>query len=177
MSRVLLITSTLALAAAGPAATAQMIYAGTQEIGLSGLIDFDTPAGTLIHLSAVYGFFVADGMELGGSAGMTDDDHHTVWRAAGIFEYDYDLGMELVPYLGARVGAAKYEIKATNTRRRRDDFALLLGGVAGVKYFIAEHIALDIALNLEWASDDIYPSHGGFENTDARISLGLRFFF
>ncbi|RKX30977.1 MAG: hypothetical protein DRP22_04415 [Verrucomicrobia bacterium] len=177
MRRVLLVILIMMLAAAGPAATAQMTYAGTQEIGLSGLVDFDTASGTLIHLSMMYGFFAADGVELGGQVGVTDDDNHTVWRAAGIIEYDYDLGMELVPYVGARCGVAKYEVEATKTRKSRDDFALLLGGTAGAKYFIAENVAVDIALNLEWASEDIYPSDDGFENTDARVTLGLRFFF
>jgi len=167
----------LAIAVGTAPAAAQMTAAGTQEIGVSGLVDFDSANGTLIHFNLLYGLFVADGVEVAGTAGVTDDDNHTVWRIGGVMEYDYDLGLELVPYLGAAAGLAKYEVEKSGTRKARDDYAFFLGAAVGSKYFLAENVALDVALKLEWASDDIYPEDDDFQNTDARITLGMRFFF
>ena len=54
----------ISLFAAG--SMAQGIAEGTKELGLSGVLDFDTGVGSLFDLSVSYGYFLMDGLEVGG---------------------------------------------------------------------------------------------------------------
>ena len=73
-----LLTSLLC-AAFAVSASAALLPAGTQELGLSGGVDFDTAAGTQIDLDIFYGFFVEDSLQLGAKIGLYNDDDVTAW--------------------------------------------------------------------------------------------------
>ncbi len=176
---VVVIFAVLALTAG--AAQAQLLSAGTQELNVSGLVDFDTAAGTLIDASLFYGVFLYDYIEAGGLLGVIDDDNRTIWRFGARGEYDFDLGMEMVPYLGGAVSYAHYELDRTtplgNTTTDNGN-ALVFTAEAGAKYFVTENVAVSGALVLEWATDDIFlEDENELQDTNAQLRLGMRFFF
>ena len=50
-----------------------MIYEGTRELSLAGELEFASAAGTEVSLDAAYGYFVADGLQVGGLGGFSDN--------------------------------------------------------------------------------------------------------
>lgn len=55
--------------------------------------------------------------------------------------------------------------------------AAVIEGKAGLKYFIAENLALSVAYVCSFANSAIYWDGDEAEKTDARIELSVRFFF
>jgi hypothetical protein len=161
---------------------AQRLAVGTQEVKLSGTIDFKTAAGTLIDLDVFYGVFVMDYLEVGGVLGVIDDDARTIWRIGAASEYNIDLGSPLVPYVGLGIYLSKYEIQVKNsdliiaTEDEKEE-AFLASGEVGCKYFLTDNVALSTAFVFEWATKDIYPDDNKMTDTDYHIDFGLRAFF
>ncbi len=152
---------------------ASLLPAETREIGLSGVIDFDTPSGRLIDLNVFGGYFIADYLEIGLKGSYRDDDDSTFWSIGPHGEYNFDIGTELVPYLGLSLDYAHCDYDALDS----SDSALVIGFQAGAKYFITEYFALDAAFVFEHANSDLYASDDDLKNHDERIELGVRYFF
>ena len=51
-----------------------------------------------------------------------------------------------------------------------------LAGLAGVKYFLAENVAISADAEIDWADDEIYPKDEDFDDTNFQFNLGMRFF-
>lgn len=162
----------LAVMLAG-SAPASLLPAGTTELGVSGLLDFDTPADTLITLDLSYGYFVQDNIEAGMSAYFRNDDNYTLWSVGLFGEYNFDIGTGMMPFMGLDLSLAHAE----GGIPERESDAVILGARGGAKYFVTEFLALSAQLVLEAATDDIFLTEEGLESTDARIELGLRVYF
>lgn len=145
---------------------------GTKELVLDGVFDPDTAAGTEMELNVKYGVFVADRVELGGVAGLADNDLATSWRLGIFGEINMETATQLVPYVG---GGLSY--RYVDFDRGGSTDALELTGEAGVKYFIADNVAISGAGVFSWATDDIYPDDNRLEDTDLKLVLAMRFFF
>lgn len=167
----------LAVAALFVASSSQaaMIQEGTRELGVKGLIDFESEDDTLIDLTLSYGYFIADQVELGGSVGIVDDDNFTQWRIGGFAEYNIDQGSEWVPFVGVSLDLSGAELD--NAIRDEDNTAIVFGVDVGIKYFLVEHLALTAALDFDVATDDIYQGENKAEDTDFAIEFGLRCYF
>lgn len=154
-------------------ATAQTLTAGTQELVVGGLLDPDTAADTQFDLSVKYGYFVADYLEVGGAGAISDNDAVSTYGIGGFVEYNFDLGTEVVPYVGAGLGwlNADYDIVG------EDEDAIEFSGYGGVKYFIAQNIAISGELEFDWASEEIYLEDDDIADTNIQLNLGMRFFF
>ena len=162
----------------------------TSELGVSGLLDFDTSDGSLMDFGLFYGYYVADYVEVGPSFSLRNDDSRTEWSVGVQSEYDLDLGTEFVPFFGlgleytdvddddvptdAVVETVDGETLPNNSISQS---AIIVAGRVGSKYFITESVALSAQFEFDWASDDVYADENGAENTNAKIELGLRFFF
>jgi hypothetical protein len=170
MKKALAIVSVLALAAASYGAT---LAQGTKEIAVSGSLDPDTAVGTDLKLAAQYGQFIMDNVEVGVVGDIIDNDFGTSWGLGAQGEYNFDLGNEMVPYVGLAALWQQVEPKDTDS----NDTAVLKGSV-GVKYFIAENIAIFAAANLRWAADEIFVNDedGDLEDSDYNFDLGMRFY-
>jgi hypothetical protein len=178
------------------------LLAGNRELGVAGTIDFDTVDDTLIDLNVTYGYFIADYFELGARVGLTDSDTTSQWRIGGFTEYHLYYDSPLVPFFGGSIDLAGASIDipgrsvvvaavdpdgmggadAAGTQVQvgkvdEDNTAIVLGLVAGVKYFLNEDVAISSALNLEFATDDIFPADNDVDSTNWDIEFGLRFFF
>lgn len=95
---------------AGSTAFAVNIDQGTRELQLSGGVDFDTAADTRVDLGIGYGYFVRDQIEVIGALGVSDDDISTEVRGAVSGEYNWDLGTEIVPYVGLGIGGVNVDL-------------------------------------------------------------------
>jgi hypothetical protein len=156
---------------------AQMLAAGTSELKVSGVLDFETADDTLLALDVFYGLFFADYTEYGVNLMVEESDHVSIWALGVEGEYNYDLGTELVPFVGAGIGYARYDVEYGGDEGNDEDNAIIVKGSAGAKYFITENVALSGSFVLRWASEDIFATQDDFEDTDAYLQLGMRFFF
>lgn len=171
MRKWIVLTVIAALACASQAASLKQ---GTQEIVVEGLFDPDTAADQQLDLSLGYGQFIQDNLEVGGEVAFSDNDVATAYGFAGLVEYNFDQGTEIVPFVGASLGWAKAEVDVGD--EDFDNDALVLGVSAGLKYFLAENVAVSGDVTYEWASDEIYDSDDGLEDTDLTLNLGMRFY-
>ena len=185
---------------AGVAGAANLVQ-GTQELSLSGMLDFDTVNKTYYDIAAGYGYFFFDGFEAGAKATYAADDAARMWSFKFFGEYNFDLtemGMipQLVPYLGLSfgVGGASYDftiteyttvqdafgqqtVEAVNANYNDRDTGVLVGGEAGAKLFVTDDFALTLAFLVDMCSGAIYPSDDGLKKVDGRLQLGMRYYF
>ena len=148
-----------------------MLSGGTKELAVVGNFDPSTESDTNIELGVKAGLFIQDLLEVGGSAGFQDNDTVERWNVGTFAEYNLDLGSDWVPYIGLGLDFAQVDIGTT------DENALIFGIEGGVKHFIAPNIAISVALELQAATDDIFPDDGDADSTNFDIDLGMRFFF
>ena len=164
-------------------AMATVVYAqpsimeGTREFSISGGYDPDGAVGSELDLELGYGVFVRDAIEVGGILGYTSyedagfGDDLKIWALGGFVEYHFDMASMSVPYIGATVGYANYDTGVL------DDSSFVYGPKVGVKYFIADNVAVDIALEYLLASEEIFVNEGVAEDNDLSLSFGIRAMF
>lgn len=162
----------LAFASALAPAQAANLLQGNREIGVSGLVDFDTVDDTLIDLSLQYGVLLRDALEAGGRVGIRDSDSATLWSLGGFIEYNFLGETEWVPFVGTGVA-----ITSSDVNDRSDETGVGLNLTGGTKYFLSDSVALTTALTFEWATDDVFPTDDGAEDTNWDIEIGMRFYF
>jgi len=172
MKRLIAVLAVLALAVTGQAAN---IDAGTYELELGGGIDFDGPSGTQFDLNAGMGYFVADYIEVGVRIALSDNDDVGSYGLGVFGEYNFDLGTQLVPFVGADVSWFNVDVEGEFVDESED--AGVLGVYGGVKYFLTEDVALYAQAEAELASEDIYLEDDDVENTNFLITWGIRYHF
>ncbi len=167
------------LATLVPPLQAGRIDAGTIEMGVDMELDFNGANGTTYSGDLRGGYFVVDGVLVGGCMGFQADDDWTGFGLHAFLEQHFETDTPWIPYVGGSLGFeyCSYEYRADDVKISESDNALVLGLSAGVKFFITETTALDLGLALDIASEDIYhASDGDGDNVDATLGLGLRFF-
>jgi len=186
MKRILGIALVAGVVAAGLAEGA-MLEKGTHELYLSGS---GHPGGAM-SMSARYGRFIAQGLELGASVGG-GTTRHSSWLASGVFaERSFDLGSTLVPFVGtsfryrtttvqvlrsdAEDAAAEADGEPERIARRTQGF--LAGASAGAKYFVAHNAALSGAVHVDVPSDSSLRFNTNPENVHVSFVVATRFFF
>lgn len=172
-----LLTCLMVIGFAGDVSAQNMIREGTQELGLSGNIDFEGPGGGVdIAATGRYGLFVSPLLELGGLASfarVADGDLTRV--GAGIFgEYHFKVDPKLFPYVGSDAELVYADI---DNGDNDDETTFVLTPKVGIKYFFRDYVAVDANLFVAWASDDIYFNDDELEDTDTGMNLGLRIYF
>ena len=165
----------IALIATAAATSRGMFFEeGTKEISVAGLLDFESANGTRADLNLFYGYFFMDYLEIGLAGSYLNDDAVRVWALGPHGEWNFDIGLELVPFVGGSLMYAHTRNK--NLDENRD--AGIAGLQGGAKYMLTEYAALSAALVFEAATDDIYPeSDDKTSSTDVRAELGMRIFF
>ncbi len=164
----------LAVAAALPlTCPATLLPEGTDELGVSGTVDFQTIGETLVDLHLSYGYFFVDNVEAGLLASYRTDDNYTAWSLGALTEYNFDLGTEFMPFLG---GALKY-MQVDSDLADDSGSAVVLGVTSGAKFFLTEYLALAAGLTLEVATDKVFPAGDDLDIWHARFDAGLRVFF
>ena len=152
-----------------------MLHKGTQELSLSGEMDWDGFDDLDYFVRASYGWFVADGFEFGLTGSLSDQQDSRQFSFGLFSDYNFFRKGKLVPYVGASVEWANADLDIRDLTVNQD--AVLLGAELGVKYFIRENIAISLATVYEWASDEVFDSVDSFEDNRQVIRLGMRFYF
>jgi hypothetical protein len=155
-----------------------MLQRGTQEIGLSGSLDFQQQSDVVIDLAARYGYFLYNNLEIGGFAEIAGDLESSFRYGFGgfaeyHFPYAFGKASSLVPYVGGDVG-----LSFAHSDFTEDNDALVFRPRVGLKWFFRENLAIDANLFVAVATDDLFENRRGhLENYDAGLRLGLRFHF
>ena len=153
------------------AAHGQIFFAGTQEVGLGGMVDFDSTDGTRAEVNAAYGIYVLDYFQVGAECMLKRSGNEKIYGLGITAEYDFDLGMVLFPYVGGHVQVVSYDTNDENGG------AGVIGVKGGAMVFVAESVALYAELCGDWATSSIYAEDEGTTDVDARLEFGLRYFF
>ncbi|GAL14507.1 hypothetical protein JCM19233_5519 [Vibrio astriarenae] len=148
------------------------LTAGTQEFGLQGDVNFDYADDFLVNLQGSYGYFIVDNFLLGGDASLSVSDNVQTYKVGVFGEYNFDFGSKFVPYVGA--GAQFLYSKYFSN----SDTSMNMKSAIGVKYFIAENIAVTTEVNYNIANDDLYVgANGNAKNTNTNVMIGTRYYF
>ena len=98
-----------------------------------------------------------------------DEDYRTSELGAAA---EYHLGHgRFLPYLGAGLGWRRTHFG------KIDEAALVYGPRAGVKYFLADNVALDLEVTYKLSSADVFINDFVAEDTDLSTAVGLRVLF
>jgi hypothetical protein len=151
---------------------------GNQELAVHVSLDFEGAVGDTISADAGWGWFVRDGLLLRGllsyaileDVAAQDSDYRTRELAVAS-EYHFRRARSLVPYVGLGVGWRSTEF-ADLTRS-----GMVYGPRAGVKYFLADNVALDFEVAYRFAGDDVFVNDFVVEDTDLGSAIGLRVYF
>ncbi len=157
-----------------------VMHGGAREIGLRGHWDPNGAMGTEFDISGGYGFFPADNFLVGASAGyaMYQDSvsgmsaYTRLWTLGGFMEYHFDIGTLTFPYAGVEAGFASGKLSGAGSLG-----AFFYGPRVGMKYFISEKLAVDLALKYIMAADDIFLNRGEMEDSDLFVTFGMRAVF
>jgi len=173
----------LLVGAALQPAAAVMLKEGTIEVLVEGAFDFSNwKSEEELSLLGGLGYFVRDDIELGGFVSYQDVEFDSLWGIGCFAEYNQDFGLILLPFVGARITYFDGD--------HFDDDHFLLTLSAGIKWFLAETVAISTALNYEIATEDIFQKDGNWVNatdefggegeytaTNIDIRAGIRCFF
>lgn len=144
------------------------LVAGTQELGVSGHINFTDD--TIYNLDLSYGYFFSPCWEVGFTANVYGDGDFNM--GLGLFtEYNFVNDSKWVPYAGFLAKWAKLDSDFADTD------SIAFGEELGVKYFLRQHIALFAAINYEWSPDDVFGIGDEIKDSAQNINLGMRYYF
>lgn len=150
------------------------LSAGTQDVGISGLVDFYTAESTSINLRGRYGYYFIDDLEVAGMLNWRSSSKQKLASVGGLVEYVFELDTVILPFVGAGISAAYFD---TKTDEKKSGGAGILTGEAGGMTFLAENVALSGAFIVDLASQKVYVRHDSTTRVDLRIEFGLRYFF
>lgn len=163
-------TAVAVLAVAGTTYGASLKQ-GTQEIVVEGFYDPETVSGDATAISIGYGQFIQDLIEVGVEGNYATDEDVETYGLGAFAEYNFDLGTEVVPFVGAGLGWANTDIDDGQSAD-----AVVVSGNVGVKYFLAENVAISADGEVDWSDDEIYVEDGEAKDTNFQLNLGMRFF-
>lgn len=166
------------LTAAGGALGADPPLArGTHEFGVHLSPDLMGPVGDTFFLDLGYGVFVRDRFELRASASYTlledvvaPEEDYRAWDVGFGADYHLPLG-RAVPFAGVFVGWHRINIDTGA------ESAMTWGPRLGLKYFLADNVALAFDAAYAQASKDVFFNDFELEDKDLVTSLGLRVMF
>ncbi len=144
------------------------ILMGTQSIDVNGWID-DDGEDLGITLGGAYGYFIQDLIRVGGYADIMLIGDFKYVSAGGLGEYNYDMGTQIVPFVGGAAGLGWLDTAEDS------ETVLEITGFGGARYFFVDYAAIGAQLNLSLATQDIY--NGGEDFVDWSISLHTSWFF
>ena len=183
MHKYLLAVATILVLALSRTAMAQgqapLLQRGTQELALSGALDFENRGDTTLDLIGRYGYFLRDNLEVGGVAEFSGNfDDAFRYGLGGFAEYHFPQWLSprwpsLVPYAGADV-----LLSFVDTDFGDDNAALTFAPRIGLKWFVRDYFAIDTHLFFAIATDDLFQNdRNDLDPYDIGLRLGIRVYF
>jgi hypothetical protein len=155
---------------------APLLSRGTQELALSGLLDFENRGNTTLELVGRYGFFLRDNLEVGGVAAFSGNFNDAFrYGLGGFAEYHFPqlITPSVVPYLGTDV-----LLSFVDTDFGDDNAALTFEPRVGLKWFIRDYFAVEAHVFGALATDDLYQNkEDELDFYDVGLRLGIRVYF
>lgn len=185
---------TAALVAMVTACHGAMLVKGSRELGIEGLFDSTTGEGDLTDLAIFFGEYPDDNVEVAIMGRIRETDRVEEWRLGARAEVN-NTAYEVVPFLAATFEYARVDVESPTDVVTADeagsesiapppphaaaaDEAIVLGVHAGLKWFLAENVAVSAAVVYEWADENIYETEEGeIEDTNLSLRLGMRYLF
>lgn len=166
------------LLTAGAAFGAPRLERGTRELAVHVSLDFEGAVGDTLAADAGFGWFVRDGLELRGivsyavleDVAARDSDYRTQ-EVGAVVEYHVGRQHRAVPYLGVELGWRSTQFDDVQKS------GLVYGPKAGLKYFLADNVALDFEITYRLASADLFVNDFVVEDSDLATAIGLRVLF
>ena len=194
-TRLMVVATMAAVFAFVPVSQASRIDEGTLEVGGSANLEFVNAYGANFDMNLLGGYFIRNGILLGGRAQTYIQRDYTMIGAFLTVEQHLELEYAWVPYLGTDLGVAFVNFTdgdphqrhspdgvfsvynwSDNENNRAAALVVVLRG--GVKYYLTESLALDTSLNVSLASARIYAQKNREPgNVDVAIRVGLRYNF
>jgi hypothetical protein len=163
--------------ATGANAADSALERGTHEFGIHLSPDLFGPVGDTLFLDVGYGVFVRDRLELRASASYTlledvvgPEKDYRAWDVAVGADYHLLLG-RAVPFAGLFVGWHRINIDTGA------ESAMTWGPRLGLKYFLADNVALAFDAAYAQASKEVFFNDFELDDQDLVTSLGLRLMF
>jgi opacity protein-like surface antigen len=156
-----------------------MLDRGTQELSLAGRLEFPDFDRLDYDLNVSYGYFFADGWEVGTEIGASDFGGVDRADISAFTEYNFNRESWIVPYIGAGIGVAtvSFDDNDFDTGTDLDDGGLIFDVETGVKWFIKPYMAISTAIDFQVATDDIYATDDAVEDNLTSVQVGMRFYF
>jgi hypothetical protein len=155
---------------------APLLSRGTQELALSGILDFKNRGDTTLDLIGRYGYFLRDNLEMGGVAAFSGNfDDAFRYGLGGFAEYHFAglLTPSVVPYLGADV-----LLSFVDTDFGDDNAALTFEPRVGLKWFIRDYFAVETHAFFAIATDDLFQNdRNDLDPYDYGLRVGIRVYF
>ena len=156
-----------------------LVTKGSNEIAISGDLDFATAIGTELELTAKYAYFFWDRISLGARTMVYNNDATSQFGIGLTGEYNFNLppnlrplfGTDLVPFLGVAV-----DYRHTKLFDEKDS-AVVFGAEGGVKFFLTDSTAISLSLVGELATEDIFADDLEATDKNLMLQLGMRFYF
>jgi hypothetical protein len=167
------------LALAASAARAQpRLLAGTQELSVRVSPDFEGAVGDMILADASYGRFLRDRLAAKVTLAyailedVAGEDSDYRMRELGLAaDYHLPVGPRIVPYLGAGIGWRSSQFHDVT------ESDLVYGPRVGIGLFLADNVALELAVTYKLSPGNVFVNDFVAEDTDLGSGLGLRVHF
>jgi opacity protein-like surface antigen len=163
---------------AAQASAQPMLQKGVRELSIHVSPDFEGAIGDMLDARAGFALFVRDGLSarailayavLEDVAG--EDSDYRMSQLTLAAEQHFRREARLVPYLGFGVGWRSSHFADL------EESALVYGPRAGLKYFIADNVALDFEVTYELSPSKVFINDFVAEDTDISSGIGLRVLF
>lgn len=151
------------------AGSEQYLLEGTQELNVSGNLNFDTDN---YNLSTSYGYFVADNWEVGGDVSLGLSDNTDTLDISLFTEYNFTNSSDFVPYVGISAGMLNAEGGDVNFAQQ-DDSAFVFSTQLGVKYFVTKNVAISAEFEQSWSDLEVQ----GLSDSFSEVHIGTSFYF
>jgi hypothetical protein len=153
---------------------------GTRELALSGTIEIPEFEEVDYDIDVSFGYFVADGWELGVRAVGAEIGESERFDFSLFTEYNFNRQSNVVPYIGASVGVATVDFDdfdVGTTLTPEDDESTVFGIQGGIKWFVRPYMAVTTSIAFNVSTEDIYLADNELQDNLTRIRLGLRYYF
>ena len=155
-----------------------LIKKGDRELAVHISPDFEGAIGDMLFAQLGYGLFVRDRLEVRATFAYTvlediagEESDYRMSEYGLVGEYHIDLAKAWVPYVGVAIGWSTSEFG------NLDESAFVYGPTAGLKYFLAGNVALDLGVTYRFSTAEVFINDFQAEDHDLSSVIGLRVLF
>lgn len=179
MRKLLILAIGACMTATLTAANAGHFDAGTHSVRVEALIDEDYVDGSSVGWELGYGVFCDENYELALLLMLEDDGGVEQQSLSFSIEQNFPCGLPVVPFLSASAGYHWLDTdeSALDPNRFSDQSSFFARAGAGLKFFLADFVALTGSAEYSVASKDVFIDDSDAEDSNVEFGVGVRFYF